>query len=171
MNTEHGFTLVELMITLAIAAILLTVGVPSFNDFIMDGRLVSQANDFIADLNLARSTAVKYQRNASICVSTSYNTATPACTNGTDWSNGWIVWVDKDRDSTVDASEVVKVREPFNEAATFTSTTTNQITYDSRGFVNMAETFSLCDDRDDETGRQITISASGRPNISQKTDC
>ncbi len=169
MNEKNGFTLVELMITLAVVAILLTVGIPNFRDFIYDNRLTTQANKFVADTALARSAAVKYQRDAQICVSTSYNTATPACTGGTDWGTGWIVWVDKDRDNTVDAAddEVIRVAEPVAGSTTFTSAARTEFTYNSRGFINATDTLSLCDSRTAETGRDITIRPSGHLNISQ----
>ena len=56
---SSGFTLVELMITLAIAGILVAVGIPSFNSTISDSRLTSYANEFVTALNLARSEAIK----------------------------------------------------------------------------------------------------------------
>ena len=57
MKNVRGFTLIELMITLAVAAILITAALPSFNEFIKNNRLTTQANNFIATLNLARSEA------------------------------------------------------------------------------------------------------------------
>ena len=56
MNEKNGFTLIELMITLAVAAIVLTVGIPSFQDFVYNNRLTTQANRFVTDMALARST-------------------------------------------------------------------------------------------------------------------
>ena len=56
---SSGFTLVELMITLAIAGILVAVGIPSFNSTISSNRLTSYANELVTALNLARSEAVK----------------------------------------------------------------------------------------------------------------
>ncbi|HED19245.1 MAG TPA: prepilin-type N-terminal cleavage/methylation domain-containing protein [Gammaproteobacteria bacterium] len=168
MNEKNGFTLVELMITLAIAAILLTVGIPNFRNFIYNNRLITQANKLVADAALARSTAIKYQRNTQICVSTSYNTVAPACTGGLDWGAGWIVWVDKDRDNLVDAAtEVIRVSEPVSGTTTFTSGAQSAFTYNSRGFVDTGDTLTLCDDRTGETGRNITIQPSGHLNITQ----
>ena len=75
------------MVTLAIAAIILTVAVPGFRNVILDNRLASQANQFLTSNKLARSAAIRFQRNAIICISTSYDAAVPACTAGTDWSS------------------------------------------------------------------------------------
>ena len=168
MNEKNGFTLIELMITLAVAAILLTVGIPNFRDFVYNNRLTTQANRFVTDMALARSTAVKYQRNAQICVSTSYNTANPACTGGTNWGAGWIVWIDKDRDNVIDsANEVIRVAEPVTGTTTFTSAARSDFTYNSRGFVNATDTLSLCDNRTAEIGRNITLRPSGHLNITK----
>ena len=66
MKRKHGFTLLELLVTLAVASILLSVGVPSFRGVIMDNRMVRDSNQFVASVNLARSAAVRFQRNATI---------------------------------------------------------------------------------------------------------
>ncbi len=170
MKNENGFTLVELMITLAIVAILLTIGVPSFQTFILDNRLVTQANRIATDINMARSAAIKYQRSGKICVSSNSTTAAPSCTGGTDWSQGWIVWVDKNRDGSPDVpGEIVVAAEALSGTTTLTSTALSTISYDSRGFATITDTLTLCDDRTGEVGRNIDIRGAGRINISKNT--
>ncbi|HSH29206.1 MAG TPA: GspH/FimT family pseudopilin [Thiohalobacter sp.] len=167
----QGFTLIELLVTLAIMAILLTVGVPSFRDFIMNNRITTQANEFVASIQTARSLAIRHQRPAQICVSANPAAATPACTASTDWTQGWFVWVDLDRDSTIDNNEVMRVTQALAGTTTFDSTTRNAFTYDPRGLVDNGDTLDLCDDRANETGRRITISAVGRVNIAPFNSC
>lgn len=163
MKTERGFTLIELMITLTVVAILLTVGAPSFNTFVKDNRITTQANLIAIDLHMARSAAVKYQRDAQVCISTNAS----SCTSGTDWGHGWILWVDKDRDNAVDSpGEILKVRTELNGATTLTSATLNAFTFDSRGFIKNTDSLTLCDDRSGETGRTISILGAGRINTS-----
>lgn len=87
MKKNAGFTLVELMIGLVIAAILLTVAVPAFTTFIQNNRVTSQANELVTALNLARSEAVGRGSSISVCPSSDGAT----CTGGTDWAIGWIV--------------------------------------------------------------------------------
>lgn len=172
MKTKHrqnGFTLIELIVTMAIAAIVLSVGVPTFRGVVADNSMVGDANRFVASINLARSTAVKFQRDATICASTSWDQATPACTGGTDWSNGWIVYVDKDRDGAVDADEVLSVNEPLDDRNTFASTGSGSFTYNARGFVDAAGELSLCDNRSGETGRRIRINGGGRVHTDRQT--
>ncbi len=165
MRKPNGFTLVELMVTLAVAAILLTVGVPSFQSVVMNNRIIGQVNQFVADINLARSTAIKFQKNASLCISTSYASGTPACTGGTDWTVGWIVWADENSNNTVDAGEVKKIGEPLSSTTTFTSATESSFAYDARGFIIANDTLSICDNRTGETGRSIVISNTGRTSL------
>ena len=159
MNRQRGFTLVELMVTLAIVAILVTVGVPNFRDFIMNNRLISRANEFVAAVNLTRSLAIKQQRNAYITSNA-----------GTNWANGWTVWVDNDTDNIRDANEVVRVTQAFPGTGTFTSTGATQFRYSPSGLVNGAGMLTLCDDRSGEIGRVIDISPAGRSNI-QTNNC
>lgn len=159
MNRHTGFTLVELMVTLAVAAILLTIGIPSFRDMIMNNRLVGQANEFAAAINLARSVSIKQQRNAYITSNA-----------GTNWASGWTVWVDNDSDDTQDADEILRVTQAFTGTTTFTSTGKTQFRYSPTGLGDGADTLTLCDDRSDERGREIDVSAAGRTNI-QAIDC
>ncbi len=168
MKRVRGFTLIELMTTLGVAAIVLSVGVPSFRTIVMDNRLVTHANQFVGTVNLARSTAVRYQRNATACASANYDAAVPTCTATNDWSNGWIVWVDKDRDTVTDANEVVSVYGPLPESSSFVATGAAGFTYDSRGFsLAGGNDLTMCDNRTGETGRFIRVNAAGRTNIAR----
>ena len=75
----------ELMVTIAIAAILIGIAIPSFTSTIASNRLTTSANELVTALNLARSEAVK--RGQQVVVSKT----------GTNWENGWQVFVDIDR--------------------------------------------------------------------------
>ena len=165
----RGFTILELMVTLAVVGILVSVGVPGFRAIIMDNRLVSQANLLVTSVSVARSTAVKYQRNAIVCSSTDFDAAVPTCAGSTDWSTGWIVWVDKDRDATTDADEIISVHGPLNSSSSLNSLANVGFAYDARGFgLAGADDLLLCDDRTGETGRRIRINAVGRTNVSRQ---
>jgi type IV fimbrial biogenesis protein FimT len=167
---KNGFTLLELMVTLAVAAILLSVGVPSFRGMMLDNRLVNETNQFVTAVNLARSAAVRYQRNATVCMTTNYSAAVPSCGGSNDWSTGWVVWVDKDRDGAASASEILAVHEPVAGSITMTTTAASAFTYDARGFgTTGSDDVVLCDDRSAETGRLIKVNNVGRTNVSRQT--
>jgi type IV fimbrial biogenesis protein FimT len=76
-----GFTLVELMITVAVLAIVLAIGVPSFSAMIRRNQLVSTANEISATMNLARMEAIRRNRRVEICPSTNGTTC-----SGSNWS-------------------------------------------------------------------------------------
>jgi len=97
---QGGFSLAELMVTLAVGAILLVLAVPSFRNYILDTKLVSESNALIASLNLARNTAITEVTPVSVCGSGDGGT----CTGGKQWS-GWLVFVDEGSDGNYDAGD------------------------------------------------------------------
>ncbi|MGE3667032.1 MAG: GspH/FimT family pseudopilin [Steroidobacteraceae bacterium] len=91
----RGFTLLELMIVLALAAVILAIGAPTFAEFRRNGRLTADANDFLTAVQVARTEAVKQQRTVSLCGSDDPQAAAPACSGDADFS-GWLVFADPD---------------------------------------------------------------------------
>jgi type IV fimbrial biogenesis protein FimT len=82
-----GFTLIELVVTVLILAILVTVGVPSFSDATLGSRLGSYANELVTSAYLARSEAMKRNRPVTLCTSTDGT----SCAVSGGWEQGWIV--------------------------------------------------------------------------------
>lgn len=163
MKTHSGFTLVELMITLVIAAILLTQAAPSFSEFLQNNRLTTVTNNFVAAANLARSEAIKRGRNATVCVSSNSMSANPTCTGGNDWALGWLVWIDIDGDGILDNGEELRVYDALDGTRmTFTSNGPSAFRYDATGAVDTQLNIQACDDRPSETGRRIWVTATGR---------
>jgi len=91
-SDQAGFSLIELMVTLSIAAILLAIGVPNMTDLIRDARLSSQSELLVTSLNLARTEAVTQRSNFKVCPSATPNTDTSVlCDAGVSaWSKGWM---------------------------------------------------------------------------------
>lgn len=100
-SRSAGFTLVELMITIAIAAILLAIALPSFQGSMRSNRLATSTNEMIATISLARSEAIRSRRGAGLCATANGS----AC--GTDWNQGWMVWADANGDGAVSTGETV----------------------------------------------------------------
>lgn len=87
---ESGLTLVEMLVTLAVAAILLAAAVPSFNALVQNNRAVAQANDLVAAMQTARGEAIKRGSPVTLCASSNQS----SCNGGSTWSAGWIVFQD-----------------------------------------------------------------------------
>ena len=106
MNRHSGFTLLELMVTVAVAALLLAIGVPTFQSMVRNNRIAAHTNDFMSSLNLARSEANKRGRRVVLCKSdktdniAACTAANNCCTTSTgNWEQGWIVFVDADNNA------------------------------------------------------------------------
>ncbi len=101
---QNGFSLVELMVTIGILAIVLAIAVPSLKSFVLGSRIATQVNDLVGAINLARSEAVKRGGGVRICKSSDGVSCASA---GTDWAIGWLVFNDDNFNGTVDAGETV----------------------------------------------------------------
>lgn len=115
---QGGFTLIELMVTIAVLAIVVTIAAPSFTTMINNNRSVALGEELATALNYARSEAVKRGASVSICASSDGAT----CTAANTWTQGWIVLSDTASGSsapTVDA--VLRHWQAPNSAATVTA--------------------------------------------------
>jgi len=90
MKKQRGFTLVELMMTLVIASIVMTLAVPSMRDLIQNNRITGQVNEMVTAFNLARMEAIRRGSPVSVCASTDQ----ASCSGANNWATGWIVFTD-----------------------------------------------------------------------------
>jgi len=157
MKTHSGFTLVELMITLAIAAILLTVGIPSFQNVLQNNRLATQANSLVGALNLARSEAIK--RGADISIT--------AASGG--FQNGWCVHLG---DGCGSATDNLRQFDAMSQMSVNSGGVTTLV-FNGRGYKitpNAAVAIRLqpqdCSAGDAGRARIINISNTGRASVS-----
>ena len=111
-----GFTLIELMIAMAILAILIRVAAPSMRDMIVNSRLQGASSDLVADLSLARGSAAAKGQRVTICQSTDSATYT----GGSTWQDGWIVFVDGNSNGTFESASdtLIKAHEATNSNVT-----------------------------------------------------
>ncbi|WJW75089.1 GspH/FimT family pseudopilin [Thiohalobacter sp. IOR34] len=167
MNSRRGFTLIELMITIAIAAILLTVGVPSFRSIIQNNRITAQANELVTALNLGRSEAVKRGQTITVCASSTGS----ACTGG--WPDGWLVMTDANGNAALDGTDaVLRVWEGLTGGTTVSASDT-ALQFDRLGALIGGNPVTINISIPDCTGtelRNITISNTGRVSV-QRTTC
>ena len=182
---SSGFTLMELMVTLALGAVILGVAIPNLTTFIQNNRLSGIANDLLRSFQMARTEAIKSQQNVVICASANPTVANPTCSYGS-FSSGWIVFNDTNSNWQSDgvASEAVLERHGAVDPTVAARYDFNAIeSYGQTGFANPAgaktptRTIALCDKRGNQalglnsTARAIFVSATGRVRVSQlKTD-
>jgi type IV fimbrial biogenesis protein FimT len=99
-KTLQGFTLVELIVTLAVAAILMGTAVPSFTSLVNSNRLATQANDLLGAMMIARSEAIRLNRRVILCSSSDGAT----CSSDAGRWNGWLVFADNNRNDSPTAA-------------------------------------------------------------------
>lgn len=93
-TSTSGFTLIELMVTIAILGVLLAIGLPSFQGSLRSNRVSTTTNELMASFALARTEAIRSARGSGLCTSTDG----AAC--GGTWDDGWLVWIDNDANGT-----------------------------------------------------------------------
>jgi type IV fimbrial biogenesis protein FimT len=147
---SHGFTLVELMVTVAVMAVMASLAAPSFRELLAAQRARSTAYSIVSDLVLARSEAVKRGENVTL---------TPVATQ---WTAGWSVQV-------ASSAEVLSLQSMVGNGVLFTTAPT-AITFDRTGRTNAISVlrFELSDGNSHK--RCISLDPSGRPK-STNTEC
>ena len=93
---QHGFTIYELLITMLMIGIILSIGVPNMSGFMKNSRITGTANDLHASFQLARSEAARSKSNITICASANSMDAAAAC--GGTFNDGWIIFIDLNGD-------------------------------------------------------------------------
>ena len=156
-----GFTLIELMVTMVLLAVMLTLAAPSFITFQRNSELTATANSFVAALSAARSEAMKRQLDTYVIPG-----------GGTEfWTNGWVVYVDTNNNQTFDAATdlLIVKQDALPSAMTATGMadgTSHYVRFSGSGFMSKIDgSFGLTNAIDFSNGgktRRVIASPSGR---------
>lgn len=167
-----GFTLIELMVTLAIATIIMTAAVPGMNTMIRNNSLATHTNLLVTDINLARSESIKRGVRVVLCRSANPDATTPTCSGSAyTWTTGWLVFADANGNASFDSGDtLLRIGKAFSSAITIktNSTSNNNLQYNPNGTTNEGggtAIFALCDERNEAYGRQIQVDPRGRPRL------
>jgi type IV fimbrial biogenesis protein FimT len=183
LHRHAGLTLLELLVAVALMALILGIGAPSFREFQRNSRLTSVANDLLGAVQLARTEAVKRQKPISLCPSADVAGATPSCTSQADFS-GWIVFEDPDGSCrpAADAAPIRVGAEIGADEATQLSARAsgNCLSFAETGYVRDLAGFTrvsqllVCDQRGvaapgatDALARGLTVSQTGRASVTR----
>lgn len=163
---QAGFTLLELLVTISVAAILVAVAIPGLTTFVQNSRDDSEADSLISSLQYARSEAVKRDANVEVCASSDEAT----CNGGTAWNTGWIV---ETVAAPPAAAEVLQAIPALGGGNTLSGTLNggpvSEVTFQPNGFDaaaggvgNYSTTyFKLCDSRGAKYARDVEITGIG----------
>ena len=156
---NKGFSLVELIVALTIAGVLMAIAAPALQKFFSSNQLTSQINDLMADINLARSEAIKRNVTTGVCVTAAGGSS---CVNAGNWINGWLVYYDN-----AGTKVALKIHEAMTGKNTLTSPgSVDEIVFSKNGLIfSGAGQFTLTDPK--TSGKRIVcISATGHPYLS-----
>lgn len=165
--TNSGFTLIELMLALAVAAVLVSVAMPSLHDLLQRQRITAAANELVASVNLARQNAVFQREITLMCPSNDG----AGCSGNNRWDGGWVVFRDPDRNRRPDRpDDILRVGNRV-EGLLMDSAGRRFIRYRPSGFATGTNlTIKLCDPADASNSRAVVVSNSGRPRTGSLPD-
>lgn len=164
---QAGFTLIELIVVMAIVGVVASLAYPSFQETIRLNRIQSQTTRLMSTLMVTRSEAAKTNKPATVCKSADGAT----CTDSGNWDQGWIVYRDSNANGDFDAGEpVIRVENAVPDTVTvraLEATFADSVTYEPDGTVNglISQIFKICSGTSTRGARQIAIDATGRPRV------
>lgn len=164
-QTTHGYSLYELMMTLALAGLLLTLGIPSFTGLVADKRLRTEVDALFHAVHLARSESITRRRVVSICSSLDGQ----HCASSKDWSSGWIIFVNKGRRQSLQRNDDEELLR-YHKVSDRSQITANRNGFSLRSTVLRATngTIVFCDRASQAESRALVISYTGRPRVTRK---
>jgi type IV fimbrial biogenesis protein FimT len=165
-HLPRGFSLYELLMTFALIAIMLGIGLPSFSGLVARNRMHTEINALFHAIHLARKESIMRHKVVSICPSPDGQ----SCEPGRDWSSGWIMFENADRDEPPRRDP----GEPLLQAHTVAESV--RITANRKGFTLRATvkratngTFVVCDVAGRTAPRALVVSYTGRPRVAVRT--
>lgn len=167
-----GFTLIELMVTVAVLGILAALAAPSFADLIRNNRVASIASELGSAVNFARSEAIRRGVTVTACKSANPGASPPSCTTSGTWDQGWLIFADKGTTGLFESSTdtLLRTGQPSAQGVAISgvadsgsSSMANYFNYNPRGIPSTHGSLNVCLD---QILRSVNIGATGRIHIS-----
>jgi type IV fimbrial biogenesis protein FimT len=135
---SSGYTLLELLTVILIVGIFTAIGIPSFQYVTYSNRMSSEVNSLLADMQYARSEAVKEGQPITVCTSSNATSASPSCSGSDTWNTGWIVFIDANGNQKVDTGEqTLRGQAAFTNTDTFIGgASVSAVTFNREGYVS-----------------------------------
>lgn len=161
-HSQRGYSLYELLMTLALMALVLTLGIPSFSGTVARSRISVEIDALFHAIHLARKESVMRREVVSLCPSSDGMDCEP----GRDWSIGWLMFTNHDRDAPprVDPNEPVL---QVHQVSKNVRITANRLGFTLRATRKRATngTIVVCDIADRAPPKALVISYTGRPRV------
>lgn len=165
---SKGFSLLELLVVLAIVGILLAIGLPSLRGMVVSGARSDAATGLYAALSRARSEAISRNTTVSVCARDLAASA-PGCAGSANWMNGWLVYTT----TTNGSLEAISQQPPVSQTLHFQTAPSGVVSFDANGRTTSAADFRLCpgSDAGDRRSRLVRVRRSGGITLSEAATC
>jgi type IV fimbrial biogenesis protein FimT len=165
MRAQNGFTFIELMIVIALIAVIAAWAVPSFMDIVAENSVASSSNSVLGFLHEARSSAIQQGKLVYVSPVTSPVTSSA-------WSSGMAAWTDDDNNGVRSNSETLFIQQSFGNGLTLTGPT-QQIAFHATGLADLpgGSSFTLCSTTSGISGTQIDLTKGGQASSKTATTC
>lgn len=165
-RVQAGYSIYDLLITSAVAGVL-GLGTVGMTGMVQDGRMTATVNQFMGELNLARSEAIKRGSATTLCASKTG----AECLGSRDWNAGWIMFSDINGNGIPEADDSIL---RIQQTGTLKSVrfgawgpgTGRWVTYEADGSTKQNGTFTFCDERGAKKAKAVILLGTGRPRVS-----
>jgi len=166
---QSGFSLVELIISLTVGAILIGIAIPAFSTMLDENRISTQILNFVGHLNSARQAAITSGQEVTLCKSSDGT----SCDSSLQWEDGWLVFIDRSGDHLRSADEkLLRVQQRLDDDISIRFSAglghNNYVIYKPTGLSGNNGTFTFCVGQSDIPPKAVVLLGTGRIRLASK---